>query len=128
MEAAAPIIHKLSPLPVPPFLLNDRMYDSLAEAPPLDSVTTQPLCTPKLSEYSCYADWPPPASWTFARKRSTGEYLPQTIAHRGYKAEHPENTMRAFRGAVKAGAHAIETDIHLTKDDAVVLSHVSAEN
>ena len=47
------------------------------------------------------------------------------IAHRGYKAKHPENTMGAFRGAVKANAHAIETDIHLTKDDVVVLSHVS---
>ena len=33
--------------------------------------------------------------------------------------------MGAFRGAVKAEAHAIETDIHLTKDDVVVLTHVS---
>jgi glycerophosphoryl diester phosphodiesterase len=32
--------------------------------------------------------------------------------------------MAAFKGAVKVGAHAIETDIHLTKDDIVVLSHV----
>lgn len=51
--------------------------------------------------------------------------MPQAIAHRGYKAKHPENTMGAFRGAVKAKAHAVETDIHLTKDDVVVLSHVS---
>ena len=51
--------------------------------------------------------------------------MPQAIAHRGYKAQHPENTMGAFRGAVKAKAHAMETDIHLTKDDVVVLSHVS---
>ena len=33
--------------------------------------------------------------------------------------------MDAFAGAVKAGAHAIETDIHLSKDGVVVLSHVS---
>lgn len=33
--------------------------------------------------------------------------------------------MGAFGGAVKAKAHAVETDIHLTKDDVVVLSHVS---
>lgn len=33
--------------------------------------------------------------------------------------------MGAFVGAVEAGAHAIETDIHLSKDDVVVLSHVS---
>lgn len=49
-----------------------------------------------------------------------------TIAHRGYKAKHPENTMSAFVGAVKCGAHAIETDIHMTKDEVLVLSHVSA--
>jgi glycerophosphoryl diester phosphodiesterase len=50
---------------------------------------------------------------------------PQCIAHRGYKAAHPENTMGAFKGAVGVGAHAIETDIHLSKDGVVVLSHVS---
>lgn len=50
--------------------------------------------------------------------------MPQAIAHRGYKAKYPENTMGAFRGAVETGAHAIETDIHLSKDDEVVISHV----
>ena len=65
-----------------------------------------------------------PASWTFAKKHPSGDKLPQSIAHRGYKANYPENTMGAFRGAVKVGADAIETDIHLTKDDVVVLSHV----
>ena len=50
---------------------------------------------------------------------------PQCIAHRGYKAKYPENSMAAFRGAVAAGAHAIESDLHLTKDGVVVLSHVS---
>ncbi|KAF2774161.1 PLC-like phosphodiesterase [Teratosphaeria nubilosa] len=49
--------------------------------------------------------------------------MPQCIAHRGYKAKHPENTMAAFKGAVKAGAHAIETDLHVTKDEVVVISH-----
>ena len=128
MEAAAPLIQKISPLPVPPFLLNEHLYDSLAEAPPLDTTNTQPLCTPRPSRYLDYANWPPLATCTFARKRPSGEKLPQTIAHRGYKAKHPENTMGAFRGAVKAGAHAIETDVHLTKDDVVVLSHVSTKN
>ena len=33
--------------------------------------------------------------------------------------------MGAFKGAVEVGTDAIETDIHLTKDDVVVLSHVS---
>ena len=33
--------------------------------------------------------------------------------------------MGAFKGAVNVGAEAIETDIHLSKDGVVVLSHVS---
>jgi phosphatidylglycerol phospholipase C len=33
--------------------------------------------------------------------------------------------MGAFRGAVEVGADAVETDIHLTRDGVVVLSHVS---
>ena len=65
------------------------------------------------------------AQFTFAR-HDTGRRLPQAIAHRGYKAAHPENCMEAFKGAVKVGAHAIETDIHLSKDGVVVLSHVRA--
>ncbi|KAI0143942.1 PLC-like phosphodiesterase [Hypoxylon sp. NC0597] len=50
-------------------------------------------------------------------------HLPQAIAHRGYKVVAPENSMLAFRAAVEAGAHAIETDLHLSKDGVVVLSH-----
>lgn len=46
------------------------------------------------------------------------------MAHRGYKASFPENTMGAFRGAVEVGAHAIETDVHLSKDGVVVIAHV----
>jgi len=65
----------------------------------------------------------PVANWVWARNDKHGRRFPQTIAHRGYKAEHPENTMKAFEGAVQAGTHAIETDIHLSKDNVVVLSH-----
>lgn len=32
--------------------------------------------------------------------------------------------MVAFEGAVNVGAHAIETDLHISKDSVVVLSHV----
>lgn len=56
--------------------------------------------------------------------RSPRGRRPQAIAHRGYKAAYPENTMGAFAGAVEVGAHAIETDVHVTKDGVVVLSHV----
>jgi len=33
--------------------------------------------------------------------------------------------MKAFKAAIDVGAHGIETDIHLSKDGVVVLSHVS---
>ncbi|KID68744.1 Transcriptional activator protein acu-15, partial [Metarhizium hybridum] len=67
----------------------------------------------------------PEAPWTTARpsKRDPARFLPQAIAHRGYKASWPENTMGAFKGAVEVGAHAIETDVHLSRDGVAVLSH-----
>ncbi len=34
--------------------------------------------------------------------------------------------MSAFIGAAASGVHAIETDLHITKDEVLVLSHVSA--
>lgn len=34
--------------------------------------------------------------------------------------------MGAFQGAVEVGAHAIETDLHITKDGVLVLSHVNS--
>lgn len=49
---------------------------------------------------------------------------PQCIAHRGYSAKYPENTIAAFQGAADAGADALETDLHLSRDGVVVLSHV----
>ncbi|KAK4104128.1 PLC-like phosphodiesterase [Parathielavia hyrcaniae] len=49
--------------------------------------------------------------------------LPFNIGHRGYKAMFPENSMAAFHGALEAGAHALETDLHLSRDGVVVLSH-----
>lgn len=68
------------------------------------------------------------ASFAFARKDVSGRRTPQAIAHRGYKAKFPENTMGAFRGAVEVGAEGLETDLHLTKDGVVVLSHVSIQD
>lgn len=53
-----------------------------------------------------------------------GRKLPDIIAHRGFRNKYPENTMGAFRGAVEAGSHAIETDLHLSRDGVVVISHV----
>jgi glycerophosphoryl diester phosphodiesterase len=48
---------------------------------------------------------------------------PIVYAHRGANLERPENTIEAFELALELGAHAIETDAHLTRDGRVVLSH-----
>ena len=45
------------------------------------------------------------------------------VAHRGESQSYPENTMAAFRAAVKSGAACIETDIHLTADKQLVCFH-----
>lgn len=48
---------------------------------------------------------------------------PLLFAHRGISSQAPENTMAAFRLAVKAGCAGIETDVHLTADGRLALIH-----
>lgn len=43
--------------------------------------------------------------------------------HRGTRGLAPENTMAAFRRALQIGVSTIETDMAVTKDDVIVLSH-----
>jgi glycerophosphoryl diester phosphodiesterase len=45
------------------------------------------------------------------------------IAHRGYSEKYPENTLPAFEAALGAGAHMIELDVHLTRDQKLVVIH-----
>ncbi|MCI6276602.1 MAG: glycerophosphodiester phosphodiesterase [Clostridium sp.] len=45
------------------------------------------------------------------------------IAHRGFSGMYPENTMLAFREAMKAGCHGIETDVQMSKDGVLVICH-----
>jgi len=48
---------------------------------------------------------------------------PKIIGHRGYLKQAPENTLSSFRQAVKAGADAIELDLHQTVDGELVIHH-----
>jgi glycerophosphoryl diester phosphodiesterase len=48
---------------------------------------------------------------------------PRIIAHRGYSAKHPENSMAAFRAALEAGARGIELDIHLSSQGEAIVFH-----
>ncbi|RYL94383.1 glycerophosphodiester phosphodiesterase [Sporolactobacillus sp. THM7-4] len=45
------------------------------------------------------------------------------IAHRGSKANRPENTLAAFEEAMRVHSDGIELDVHLTKDQEVVVMH-----
>jgi glycerophosphoryl diester phosphodiesterase len=44
-------------------------------------------------------------------------------AHRGASAECPENTMAAFERAMAIGVDALEMDVHVTRDDQLIVAH-----
>jgi glycerophosphoryl diester phosphodiesterase len=48
---------------------------------------------------------------------------PIGFAHRGARAHAPENTLEAFRLAVRLGASGLESDVWLTSDGHAVLDH-----
>ena len=45
------------------------------------------------------------------------------IAHRGASADHPENTLEAFRAAGPLGANWVELDVRRTADGALAVHH-----
>jgi len=45
------------------------------------------------------------------------------IAHRGYRAKYPENTLVAFQAAMNAGAPMIELDVMLSCDRKLIVIH-----
>ena len=45
------------------------------------------------------------------------------IAHRGYHAAAPENTLAAFEAAIMVGASGIETDVRISRDGVPILIH-----
>ncbi len=49
--------------------------------------------------------------------------FPMIHGHRGASGVAPENTLAAFRRAIEMGAEALEMDLQLTKDGAVVILH-----
>src|ERR1700733_5860983 len=48
---------------------------------------------------------------------------PLGFAHRGARAHAPENTLDAFRLALRLGASGLESDVWLTTDGVAVLDH-----
>lgn len=45
------------------------------------------------------------------------------VGHRGAAAVMPENTLKGFRYAMEVGVDSVECDVHLTRDDRLVVMH-----
>lgn len=52
-----------------------------------------------------------------------GSIVTKIIAHRGSKGTHPENTLAAFKEAIRVGSDGIELDVQLSKDDQLIVIH-----
>lgn len=48
---------------------------------------------------------------------------PWFIAHRGYRAQYPENTLIAFQAALAIGVQMIELDVALSRDRKLIVIH-----
>ncbi|MGN1418464.1 MAG: glycerophosphodiester phosphodiesterase [Acutalibacteraceae bacterium] len=59
----------------------------------------------------------------FATKKKEVVLVSKIFAHRGFSGKYPENTMLAFQKAVEIGVDGIELDVHLTKDNELVIIH-----
>jgi glycerophosphoryl diester phosphodiesterase len=71
--------------------------------------------------------WCVGAGWGAAAERP-GDSLPGTlrwmvIAHRGEHRSHPENTLEAIEGAIRAGADLVEMDVRRSSDGQYLLMH-----
>jgi glycerophosphoryl diester phosphodiesterase len=62
------------------------------------------------------------------KDRTTREYRPLVIAHRGASGLAPENTMAAFRLAIALGADGFELDVQLSADGQAVVIHDARVN
>jgi phosphatidylglycerol phospholipase C len=65
-----------------------------------------------------------PPSPHSATPNTHGARVPRAIAHRGNDQRHPENSLEAVQGAVRAGCDGIEMDLRVSRDGVVVLAHV----
>lgn len=54
---------------------------------------------------------------------NTGMGLPMMMAHRGYSAAAPENTIESLQAAIDIGVQSVEFDVQMTKDGEIILLH-----
>lgn len=62
-------------------------------------------------------------TWENFREERIRRGRPFVVAHRGVRAVAPENTLRSFQLALNQGAFALETDLHFSSDDQIMLHH-----
>lgn len=62
-------------------------------------------------------------TWDNFREERIRRGRPFVVAHRGVREIAPENTLRSFEIAIEQGAFALETDLHFSSDDQIVLHH-----
>ena len=55
--------------------------------------------------------------------KGTPPPMPECWGHRGASGAFPENTIASFERAVKDGSEGIESDVHITADDIIVMFH-----
>lgn len=55
--------------------------------------------------------------------KNTMTRVPLIIGHRGNPSQAPENSISGYLKAIENGAEVVETDIMLTKDNQIVISH-----
>ena len=74
--------------------------------------------------YSILALWPRGHNYTAPNPMLAGRELPILIAHGGGNREFPDNTLEAFYNAYSVDPRVMmETDVSITKDGVVILSH-----
>jgi len=49
--------------------------------------------------------------------------IPKLVAHRGFAAKYPENSLSAFRSAIDLGGKYLELDVQLTADHIPIVIH-----
>ncbi|OBZ70078.1 Phosphatidylglycerol phospholipase C [Grifola frondosa] len=54
---------------------------------------------------------------------SISRSMPECWGHRGASSAFPENTLASFEAAMRDGAEGIESDVHVSADDVVVMFH-----
>src|SRR5215216_5738031 len=77
---------------------------------------------------------PPPLEWRGGATMPMGIYVEgvfmnhriEVTGHRGAAAVEPENTRRGIRHALALGVDRVEIDVHLSKDDILVVMHDAA--